>query len=161
VAFLGGDSERAWSLESADPPPTDTPTRPGSASYAASKAGVRAFQTSIRAELSPYGVRVMGIFPSRVDTPMLRYEATNGGTSINFLTPPQTPNGVADAAMRALRTGRLETYLPYNDSLTARFFAAIPWSIEPVMPLFLKPGEAGRRTYLQARGLTEEKPETR
>jgi short-subunit dehydrogenase len=127
---------------------------PGSASYAASKAGLRAFQTSVRAELAPHGVRVMGIFPSGVDTPMLRYEATHGGTALNFLSPPQTPDGVADAAMLALRTGRLETYVPYSDSLTARFFAALPWSIEPVLPLFLAPGEKGRRAFLAARGLT-------
>ncbi len=131
---------------------------PGSASYAASKAGLRAFQTSMRAELGPYGVRVMGIFPSGVDTPMLRYEATHGGTALNFLSPPQTPDGVADAALRALKTGRLETYVPYADSLTARLFASIPWSIEPVLPLFLRPGEQGRQKFLKARGLTATSP---
>lgn len=129
---------------------------PGSAAYAASKAGLRAFQTSIRAELAPRGVRVMGVFPSGVDTPMLRYEATHGGTALNFLSPPKTADEVAEAAMRALRTGRLETYLPYGDSLSARFFASIPWAIGPVLPLFLRPGEKGRAKYLAARGLTAE-----
>ena len=44
---------------------------PGTAAYAASKAGLRAFLASLNAEVHKTGVSVGGIYPSAVDTPML------------------------------------------------------------------------------------------
>jgi NAD(P)-dependent dehydrogenase (short-subunit alcohol dehydrogenase family) len=126
---------------------------PGSASYAASKFGLRGFQTSIRSELAPHGVRVMGIFPSGVDTPMLRYEATHGGSPLNFVGKVKTVQDIGDAVDKALRTGKLETYVPYGDSLTTRIVGAIPWSVEKVVPLFTKSGEKGRAAFIAERGL--------
>ena len=126
---------------------------PGSASYAASKFGLRGFQTSIRSELAPYGVRVMGVFPSGVDTPMLRYEATHGGSPLNFVGKVKTVQDIGDAVERALRTGKLETYVPYGDSLTTRVVGSIPWSVEKIVPLFTKSGEKGRAAFISERGL--------
>lgn len=40
--------------------------------YAASKAGIAAFATALRAELSPAGVRVTEIVPGRVETPLYK-----------------------------------------------------------------------------------------
>ncbi len=121
---------------------------PGSASYAASKFGLRGFQTSIRSELAPYGVRVMGVFPSGVDTPMLRYEATHGGSPLNFVGKVKTVVDIGDAVEKALRTGKLETYVPYGDSLTTRVVGSLPWSVEKVVPLFTKSGEKGRAAFI-------------
>ena len=126
---------------------------PGSASYAASKFGLRGFQTSIRSELAPYGVRVMGVFPSGVDTPMLRYEATHGGSPLNFVGKVKTVQDIGDAVEKALRTGKLETYVPYGDSLTTRVVGSVPWSIEKVVPMFAKSGEKGRAAFIAERGL--------
>jgi NAD(P)-dependent dehydrogenase (short-subunit alcohol dehydrogenase family) len=126
---------------------------PGSASYAASKFGLRGFQTSIRSELAPHGVRVMGVFPSGVDTPMLRYEATHGGSALNFVGKVKTVADVGDAVEKALRTGNLETYVPYGDSLTTRVFGSIPWAIEKVVPMFTRSGEKGRAAFIAERGL--------
>jgi len=125
----------------------------GSAAYAAAKFGLRGFQTSIRAELKPHGIGVSGVFPSGVDTPMLRYEATHNGSPLNFVGRVLTPGEVAQAAMRALDSGRLETYVPYGDSLTTRLVGAFPWLIERLLPLFEAKGEAGRRRFLAQRGL--------
>lgn len=125
----------------------------GSASYAASKFGLRGFLTSVRSELGPHGVRVMGIFPSGVDTPMLRYEATHNGSPLNFVGKVFTAAEVADACMAALDSGRLETYVPYSDSLTSRFAGAFPWLIEKILPLFEKSGEKGRAKFRAERGI--------
>lgn len=124
-----------------------------SAAYAASKFGLRGFQTSLRSELAPYGVRVMGVFPSGVDTPMLRHEATHGGSALNFVGKVLTPAQVGAACMKALETGRLETYIPYGDSITTRFFATVPWLIDRVLPPFERKGEKGRARFLAERGL--------
>lgn len=125
----------------------------GSAAYAASKFGLRGFLTSVRAELAPHGIRVMGIFPSGVDTPMLRYEATHGGSPLNFVGKVFTAAEVADACMKALDSGKLETYVPYSDSLTSRLAGAFPWMIEKILPLFEKSGEKGRAKFRAERGI--------
>lgn len=126
----------------------------GSAAYAASKFGLRGFQTSIRSELAPHGVRVMGVFPSGVDTPMLRYEAQHSsGSALNFVGKVFTAAEVADACMAALDSGKLETYVPYGDSLTSRFVGAFPWLIEKVLPMFEKSGERGRAKFRAERGI--------
>ena len=126
----------------------------GSAAYAASKFGLRGFQTSIRSELSTHGVRVMGVFPSGVDTPMLRYEAVHSsGSALNFVGKIFTAAEVADACMGALDSGRLETYVPYGDSISSRLVGAFPWLIEKILPMFEKSGEKGRAKFRAERGI--------
>ncbi|HEX7776654.1 MAG TPA: SDR family oxidoreductase [Parvibaculum sp.] len=125
----------------------------GSAAYAASKFGLRGFQTSVRSELAGDGIRVMGVFPSGVDTPMLRYEATHGGSPLNFVGKVFTAAEVADACMKALKTGALETYVPYGDSITSRLAGAFPWVINKVLPMFEKSGEKGRAKFRAERGI--------
>ena len=124
-----------------------------SAAYAASKFGLRGFHTSLRSELVGTGVRVMGVFPSGVDTPMLHHEALNGGSALNFVGEVLTPAQVADACLGALDSGRLETYIPFSDSVTTRFFAAFPGLIDKVLPRFEAKGEKGRQRFIAERGL--------
>ncbi|MCB0921936.1 MAG: SDR family oxidoreductase [Actinobacteria bacterium] len=121
----------------------------GSAAYSASKFGLRGFHTSIQQELAGSGVRVMGVFPSGVDTPMLRKEAVHAsGSPLNFVGTVLAPEQIGEACMSALDTGKLETYVPYVDSLTTRLLGAFPWLIRRVEPPFAKIGEKGRRKYL-------------
>jgi dihydroanticapsin dehydrogenase len=50
-------------------------TVPDAGAYAASKGGVHALVRSLSLEGAPYGVRVNGIVPGTIDTPMVRREA--------------------------------------------------------------------------------------
>ena len=95
----------------------------------------------------------MGIFPSGVDTPMLRYEATHDGSPLNFIGKVFTAAEVADACMKALETGKLETYVPYGDSVTSRLAGAFPWVIDKILPMFEKSGEKGRAKFRAERGI--------
>lgn len=126
---------------------------PGSAAYSAAKAGLRAFLAALSAELRGTGVAVSGIYPSAVDTPMLLHEATHGGSLLNFVGKVSSVQSVADRYDRALRTRRLETFVPYSDSLLVRFLECVPW----VVPWLLGPmnflGRRGRTKYLAAKGL--------
>jgi short-subunit dehydrogenase len=127
----------------------------GSASYSAAKFGLRGFHTALQQELHPAGVRVLGVFPSGVDTPMLRKEAVHeSGSPLNFVGKVLTAEQVADACLRALDTGRLETYVPYGDSVTTRFFGAFPGLIRRLEPALAGVGERGRRRFIAERGLT-------
>lgn len=126
----------------------------GSASYSASKFGLRGFHTALQQELAPFGVRVMGVFPSGVDTPMLRKEAQHAsGSPLNFVGTVLTATHIGDACMKALDSGKLETYVPYSDSVTTRLLGAFPWLIRRVEPPFTALGERGRERFLRERGL--------
>ena len=127
---------------------------PGSAAYSASKFGLRGFLTALSEEVAHRGVAVRCVFPGAVDTPMLRYEATHGGSPLNFLNHDVlTPAAVATACMKAMDGKRLETHLPFSDGVTSRLVGALPGLIPLLLPHLQKKGEAGMQRYLRSRGL--------
>jgi len=73
---------------------------PRAATYSASKAAALSATRAIRAELSPEGVRVIGVMPGFVDTDMV---ANLPGEKIS----PQT---VVDAALEAISSGNEDVY---------------------------------------------------
>lgn len=122
----------------------------GSTTYSAAKFGLRAFLTGLQLELRGSGVKVSGVYPSAVDTTMLYHEATHGGSLLNFVGKVSTSAEVAKVYAKALDTGRLESYVPYGDSLFCRVLQAVPWAIAAWMPLLNRLGEAGRKRYLRS-----------
>jgi len=122
---------------------------PGSAMYSASKFGLRGLLCALNNEVHSAGVKVSGIYPGAIDTKMLRYEATNGGSALNFLSKIHDVDEVADAFEKALDTGRLEIYVPYSESLSARLAAGLPWIIRPLIPSLNRAGERGRKKFLK------------
>lgn len=124
----------------------------GSAPYSASKFGLRGLLFGLKDELAGKGVRVTGIYPAGVDTPMLRHEALNGGSALNFVGKPVTAEDVARAYERALDRPRLEVYVPYSESLTSRLGGAFPWLLGVLYPLLEWMGEIGRRKFLKRIG---------
>lgn len=125
----------------------------GSATYAATKFGLRGFMTGLRDELAALNVHVSGLYPAGVDTQMLRYEALNNGSPLNFVNTPQTVSAVADAFEQALKTKRLEIHVPYLDGLFARLLAFFPGALQTIYPLLEYLGERGRKNYLQRHDL--------
>lgn len=121
---------------------------PGSAPYSAAKCGMRAFLSSVNAEVRGHGVKVSGIYPNAVDTPMLREEAASGGSALNFVGAVKTIDDVADAYDRALDTGKLEFYVPYSDGISGRLVSMKMAAIPKLTPLLNKLGERGRVKYL-------------
>lgn len=127
---------------------------PGSAAYSASKFGLRGYLIALSQELAPFGVKVVSVFPGAVDTPMLRYEATHGGSVLNFLNRDVlSVDQVADACMGAIEGRRLETHLPFGDGVFARIACAFPGLLRQVLPALEKQGHAGLQRYLRSRGL--------
>lgn len=122
----------------------------GSATYSAAKFGLRGFLAAIHHELKPKGIKVSGLYPSGVDTAMLRYEAQNGGSALNFINKPAQVKDVAKGFFKALKTGKLEIYSPYRESLFARCVNSFPWLLSVLYPVMEKIGEQGRKRYLKA-----------
>ena len=128
---------------------------PGSAAYSASKFGLRGFQIALAQELAASGVKVRGVFPGAVDTPMLRYEATHGGSPLNFLNKEVlTAEQVAASCLGAIDGKRLETFVPYGDGLSGRLVSAFPGLMPMLLPYLEKQGRKGLQRFLASRGLT-------
>ena len=122
---------------------------PASAAYSAAKAGLRAFLAALNTEIWDTDVHICGIYPTAVDTPMLQHEARAGGSALNFLSAVRTVEDVADAYERALEKPKLETYVPYHESLSSRAAQWTPAIIPRIYPAFHKIGERGRQKYLK------------
>jgi len=124
----------------------------GSATYSASKFGLRGLLWGLRDELSADGVHVTGIYPAGIDTPMLRHEARNGGSALNFVGDPVTVDDVVDAITGALRKPRLEVYVPYSEGVTGRIAGAWPGLLARLYPMLERMGEKGRAKFLRRIG---------
>ena len=122
---------------------------PASAAYSAAKAGLRAFLAALNTEIWDTDVHICGIYPTAVDTPMLQHEARSGGSALNFLSAVRTVDDVADAYERAFDKPKLETYVPYHESLSSRAAQWTPAIIPRIYPAFHKIGERGRQKYLK------------
>lgn len=120
----------------------------GSAVYSASKFGLRGFLTAIRDELKTKGVSISGVYPSGVDTQMLRYEARNGGSPLNFVSKPVPVEAVGDCVVNAMNSKRLEYYVPYSESISARIIGFYPWLISYLYPVLEWVGRRGLKKYI-------------
>jgi len=122
---------------------------PFEAAYAASKAGLRQFSLSLRAELAGTGVTVSLLTPDSVDTPQLEAELLHDEASLSFANPPLPADAVGAALLLAIRTGAPEVLVPPVGGFAARLAAAFPrlllWSIP-----FLRRSGAKRMARLRA-----------
>lgn len=122
-----------------------------SAGYSASKAGLRAYMLGLAMMSRQSGVGIAMVHPGAVDTPMLRHEATEAGSALNFLGEPLAPGTVADAVVANLDRLRLETFLPRHDGVMLKLVGLAPGVLPRLRPLLERLAQPGRRRYL-ARG---------
>lgn len=92
---------------------------PGHAGYCASKAAVLAYCESLRAELSPTGVRVVTLVPGYIDTPLTR----RNRYPMPFLMPVDR---FAAQALGAIESGRRYCVLPWQMALVAKLLRGLP-----------------------------------
>jgi NAD(P)-dependent dehydrogenase (short-subunit alcohol dehydrogenase family) len=123
--------------------------------YCASKFGLRGAMLSIALDLRRRGITVSSVLPSATDTPMLVQEAIEGGNSLQFQDPPQTPGHVAAVMMSLLDRPRLEAYPKPPESWLVRAAMTVPNLLPVVLPFFEGRGRQGEQEYrrqLVARG---------
>ncbi|SEI81685.1 SDR family NAD(P)-dependent oxidoreductase [Demequina mangrovi] len=124
--------------------------------YTASKFGLRGAMLSIALDLRDKGITVSSVLPSATDTRMLRQEALDGGNSLQFQDPPQSPQHVAATMMGLLDRPRLEAYPRPSESWLVRAALLMPNALPRLMPLFRGKGRRGQARYireLRERGL--------
>lgn len=121
--------------------------------YSASKAGLRAFMLSLAMLERETGVRISMVHPGAVDTPMLRHEAAHGGSALNFLSEPLTPDTVARAVLAHLDRPRLETSLPRYDGWLLKAAGLAPGLLPRLRPLLERLARPGLRRYREKHGI--------
>jgi NAD(P)-dependent dehydrogenase (short-subunit alcohol dehydrogenase family) len=93
---------------------------PGSAVYSGTKAAVIALSEALDAELSGQGVRVAAVLPSFTSTGLI------DGTTAPRLSPPITPEQVAQAVTGLFRRYRSVTAVPRSLAFGSTQWAAMP-----------------------------------
>ena len=122
-----------------------------SAAYTASKFGLRGFTAALALELAPHGISVGGLYPSAIDTPMLREEMSHpDGSPLNFAgsADPLSSEATAKWAMDALASGNLETWLPKSEGRMASIVMTFPTSLQRGFRYMEKQGNKKKQTYL-------------
>lgn len=108
--------------------------------YTATKFALRGLFLTLHIELKKSNIKVATVFPDSVNTPMLQYEATHGGSPLTFLSKPQKPEDVAKAVVRAIESKKPEIVVPSSQGFITRFIMVFPRLVVMVWPLLEKMG---------------------
>ncbi len=127
-----------------------------SAIYSATKYALRGLGLTLHLELKRHNICVSTVFPDSVDTPMLRYEATHGGSPLTFLSPPQSPATVAKAVYQAVEKEKIEQYVPYFQGLFSKVISVCPWAIIKLWPVLEKSSLKNKEKFRQKYALGEQ-----
>ncbi|MDH6281181.1 SDR family NAD(P)-dependent oxidoreductase [Prescottella agglutinans] len=121
--------------------------------YSASKFGLRGFLLALAARTRETGVRVSIVNPGSVDTPMLRHEAATGGSALNFLSTPLTPQQIADRVLGLVDRPRVETNVPRADGWMVKTGMLMPGLTLRALPWIARLAQRNLRRYRERHGL--------
>lgn len=122
--------------------------------YTATKFALRGFFLTLHLELKKHGIRVVTIFPDSVDTPMLHYEATHGGSPLTFLSTPQKPEKVAKAVVKALHSKKPEIVVPSSQGFLTRFIMVFPSLVTKLWPILERIGKKNKEKFYSTKHFT-------
>ncbi len=119
----------------------------GTATYSATKFAMRGFLSALYSELKPQGIAVSGIYPSAVDTQMLKHEVENNGSPLNFVSKVASVEEVAQSVQHAIKTKKLEVYVSPTDGFSSRVVGFFPELLDRLYPRLEKMGRKGMERY--------------
>jgi NAD(P)-dependent dehydrogenase (short-subunit alcohol dehydrogenase family) len=126
---------------------------PGLAVYAATKAAVLSFTTSLQGDLDAAGipVRLHAVCPDGVDTGMVREEADRPDLALVFSGPPLLDAAeVAERTVALLDGKRMVLSIPRRRGMLARSAAPFPRAALLALRFLRREGERKRRRYREA-----------
>lgn len=115
--------------------------------YTASKFALRGFFLTLGIELRKHNIKVSTIFPDSVDTPMLKYEASHGGSPLTFLGDAQSPEKIVRAVVTAIEKGSPEIYVPASTGIFSTIIMCWPWLVTKLWPQLERIGEKNKKSY--------------
>jgi short-subunit dehydrogenase len=114
--------------------------------YTASKFALRGFFLTLGIELRKHNIRVSTIFPDSVDTPMLKYEFSHGGSPLTFLGDAQSPEKIVQAVLRAVDKNSPEICSPASTGIVSRMLMCWPWLVTKLWPQLEQMGEKNKKS---------------
>ena len=124
--------------------------------YTATKFAIRGFNLTLNIELAKHNIFVGTVFPDSIDTPMLRYEAKNGGSPLTFMSNPQKPEAVAKAVYRSISRKKIESYVPHFSATLPKILMCIPWVIPPIWRILENAGEKRKLNYIERNSINRD-----
>ncbi len=109
--------------------------------YAATKFALRGFNLTLRLELKRYKIYASAVFPDSVNTSMLKYEMSHGGSPLTFLNAPQSPDMIARAVYRAISGKKAEICVPASTGFFSKLLMAFPSLVMMIWPRLERMGQ--------------------
>jgi NAD(P)-dependent dehydrogenase (short-subunit alcohol dehydrogenase family) len=106
---------------------------PGLASYAAAKHALRAFHHAVAIEERDGPIAFTIIHPTSTETPMLEKEARDDALSLAFAGASMTPEQVAEVILKAIKSKRIEVFLPPERGKVVRVVGVNPRSLREMV----------------------------
>jgi len=117
--------------------------------YTASKFALRGFFLTLGIELRKHNIRVSTIFPDSVDTPMLKYEFSHGGSPLTFLGDAQSPEKIVHAVIKAIENNSPEICSPASTGIFSRMLMCWPWLVTKLWPKLEQMGEKNKKSMVK------------
>jgi short-subunit dehydrogenase len=112
---------------------------PGSAAYAASKAGLRAFTYALGIELADSNIKVAVVSPGPIDTGFIMTDI-DGTSDLTFSQPISTAAEVAQAVLDLCSNNQREQSMPRISGLLTTAMYLFPWLNPIVRPALERKG---------------------
>ena len=112
---------------------------PGSATYAASKAGLRAFTYALAMELADSKIKVAVISPGPIDTGFIMADI-DATSDITFSQPISTAEEVAQAVLDICGNNQREQSMPRLSGVLTTIMYLFPWLNPYVRPMLERKG---------------------
>jgi short-subunit dehydrogenase len=120
----------------------------GAATYAATKAGLRAFTYSLSEELKGSNIHVGVVSPGPIDTGFIMSEIDQV-EDIVFSQPMSSAQQVADAIVSIARGEEVEISLPRSSGWLTMISYLLPWLRQALRPALYNKGRKAKQRYKQ------------
>lgn len=113
---------------------------PGSATYAATKAGLRAFSLALAEELRGSKIKIGLVSPGPIDTAFIMSDM-NKVSDITFSQPMSTAEDVAQTILDLCGNNINEKSMPPMSGFLATVFYLVPWLGRQIRPMLKRKGQ--------------------
>lgn len=124
---------------------------PGMGCYCATKFALRAFTETMRAELKPFGIHVMGVYPGRIKTPFLKnaYRSDQPVPRLGGNRGGISAERCARAIVCGSQRDRRDVIVPVSMRALIETFHMFPKTVDRIMARMAKTAKTGETAAAQ------------